>query len=227
MLSRVLFAILAGAVFVGLPAAEAAAQRVIYQQPEETPQMGPVTVSNEPRHDPDRVRMWGQFNIGVPLFYDVDPDVVRPGANLQLRGGVLKNFFGGFFHFGTSWNPIDLNQVEGWLGYGREPLNRLYFGIGGRLMYAEGKIRPYVDLSFDFNWWHFLETSVGCGWWYCSAYNEYRFTPGWSGRAGFQIAVNPTLGIDLGATFAFSYAGDFFDRAQYWLEPSIGVTFFR
>jgi hypothetical protein len=193
----------------------------------ERPQMAPVPVSNTTRRDPDVIRMWGQLNIGVPLVYDVDPDVVRPGANLQLRGGILRNFLGAFFHFGSQWNPIELSNVPGYSGYGREPLNRLNFGVGGRVMVPEGRVRPYADLTFDFNWWHLLETSYGCGWWYCTTYNTYRFSVGWTLRAGFQIAVNEMIGIDLGATFAFSYAGDFFDRAVYWLEPSIGVSFFR
>ncbi|RLB57420.1 MAG: hypothetical protein DRJ42_00335 [Deltaproteobacteria bacterium] len=224
----VLFLTVIAALFT-LPAAEAAAQRVVYQQPAEQPQMGPVTVSNAPpsQRDPDRIRTWGQVDFGSPIFYDVDSDVVRPGFNFDLRGGILKNFFGGFMHAGASWNNIDLEHVPGWAGYGNDSLKRLYFGFGGRLMYAEGKVKPYVDLAIDFNFWNFRETSYGCGYWYCSTYDHYRFALGWSSRAGIQIAINEMIAIDLGVSFEMSYAGDFFDRTVYWMTPSAGISMFR
>ncbi len=224
--------IIAFVVAIATPSVVAEAQVVIRRSGE-----APVTTTQEPaqaeqpqqeatpapqqRRGPHR---FGSFTIGVPLFNDVPSEVVRPGANLNFRGGMDFGFFGAFVQAGTMWNPIDLNQLPGGRGLGRSPLHRLYFGLGARLQYPHERFRPYVDLALNFNFWNFRETGLACGFWYCSSVNTYRFSVGWETRLGLQIVVKGPIAIDLGTTFAFTYQGDFFAEPQYWLEPYLGIA---
>jgi hypothetical protein len=82
-------------------------------------------------------------------------------------------------------------------------------------------------VSFDFNFWNFNETDVACiggyySWW-CSSYNVYKFTPGFTGRVGAAIEVRNGLYVDLGVNVSMTFAGDFFESNQTWVEPFLGV----
>ncbi|MGF1465475.1 MAG: hypothetical protein ACFCGT_05015 [Sandaracinaceae bacterium] len=222
---------LVAVVLVGLWASAASAQVVIRQDP---PPEAPPQVSY-PVEDPSRPssvgpHKFGAFTIGVPLMSNLGArgGVVRPGANLALRGGIDWGYFGVLFQFGAMWIPIDFGQStipeERFLG--RSPVTRLYGSLGARLQAPHRRITPYAELLFDFNAFNFREVATGCGWWYCTTFNVYRFTPGWTSRIGANITIRPPVAIDVGCSFAFSYPGDFFGSAgsQYWLEPYLGVA---
>jgi len=223
--------IIAALITITAPAAFAEAQVVIRRRggapvtTTQQPAQAEPQAQQSPPPEPNRPHKFGSFTIGVPLFNDVNSDIVRPGANLNFRGGIDFGFFGVFAHLGTMWNPIDLNNAPPPSpALGRSPLHRLYFGVGARLQYPHERFRPYVDLAFDINWWHFQETALVCGIWYCTGVNSYRFTPGWESRVGMQIVVRPPFAIDLGVSFAFTYPGDMFIDAEYWMEPYLGVA---
>ena len=183
------------------------------------------TPAQEQQQQQRRIHKFGSFTIAVPIAYDVNLDVVKPGAHLDLRGGVDWGMIGVFTRFGLMWTPINLDAQPETIGYGQSPLTRMSFGFGVRLQYdRHPRFRAYADLQFDFNWWHVRESSYGCGWWYCTTYDNYRFAPGWTLRPGLQIIVKDPIAIDVGCGFGFSYPGDFFDRAQYWLEPFLGIA---
>ena len=71
---------------------------------------------------------------------------------------------------------------------------------------------------------HLTETAVGCGYWYCSAYRVYRFTPGFTGRAGVGFNINESgVHIDVGFQYSFTGKGNFFQDSGWWLSPYVGV----
>jgi hypothetical protein len=173
------------------------------------------------------------LGIGVPIILDVPREAVRPGANLFFFGGADFGFFIVGGAAGLQWNPIDLNNVNvgGVVLSGRSPLTRIFLSLPEvRFQIPDLKVvLPYISASFDMNFWNFRETSVGCGYWYCSTYAVYRFTPGFTGRAGVAFNIKESgVHIDVGFQYSFTGRGNFFvdaaDRiAGWWLTPYVGV----
>lgn len=167
------------------------------------------------------------LGIGVPIALDAPRDVVRPGANLFFFGGADFGFFVIGGDFGLQWMPIDLNGVNvgGTILSGRSPLTRIYLSAPEvRFQVPDLKVvLPYITGSFDMNFWNFRETSVGCGYWYCSQYSVYRFTPGFTGKAGLGFEVKSGIYIDVGFQYSFTGKGNFFQSSQWWLAPYVGV----
>ena len=171
------------------------------------------------------------IGIGVPLVLDVPRDVVRPGANIFFFGGADFGFFviGGSaglqwtpIDFGTGFTPPGTNTVLS----GRHPLTRIYLSLPEvRFQVPDLKVAlPYITGSFDMNFWNFAETATGCGYWYCSQYSVYRFTPGFTGKAGVGFNVKESgVYIDAGFQYSFTGKGNFFQSSQWWLAPYVGV----
>jgi hypothetical protein len=170
---------------------------------------------------------WG-LSIGVPIVLNVNHDNVRPGANINFFGGADFGFFVIGGDVGLQWNPIDLNGlvVDGVILSGRHPLTRIYLTLPEvRFQIPDLKVvLPYISGAFDMNFWNFAETTVGCGYWYCSQVSVYRFTPGFTGKAGlgFEVASSGVY-IDAGFQYSFTGKGNFFDRTGWWLAPYVGV----
>ncbi len=167
---------------------------------------------------------WG-LSIGVPIVLNVPRDVVRPGANLNFFGGADFGWFVIGGDAGLQWNPIDLNKLNVNGVSGRKPLTRIYLSLPEvRFQVPDLKVvLPYITGSFDMNFWNFAETSVGCGYWYCSQYSVYRFTPGFTGKAGLGFHVKGGVYIDAGFQYSFTGKGSFFSETGWWLAPYVGV----
>ncbi|MGB8329678.1 MAG: hypothetical protein WCE62_06080 [Polyangiales bacterium] len=180
----------------------------------------------EEKRGPNVSFTWS-LGIGVPIILDVPRDNVRPGANIFFFGGADFGFFilGGAT--GLQWNPIDLDGlvVNGVALSGRNPLSRIYLSIPEvRFQIPDLKIvLPYISGSFDMNFWNFLDTGYACGYWYCSAYSVYRFTPGFTGRAGLGFEIKGGVYIDTGFQYSFTGKGNFFEESGWWLAPYVGV----
>lgn len=177
---------------------------------------------------PLEVSFTWSLGLGVPIFLDVPRDNVRPGAQIFFFGGADFGFMilGGTF--GLQWNPIDLDGVviNGSVLSGRQPLTRIQLSIPEvRFQVPDLKVvLPYVSGSFDMNFWNFAETTVGCGYWYCSRYSVYRFTPGFTGKAGVGFEVKESgVYIDVAFQFSFTGKGNFFEQSGWWLAPVMGV----
>lgn len=170
------------------------------------------------------VRFTWAFDLGVPIFLDVDSDIVRPGADLSWFGGADFGWFVIGGAIGGGWNPVRLNNIPGTNLSGREPLKRIFFSIPELRFQvpSRGRVLPYLSGSFDMNLWNFLESQLGCGWWYCTAVAKYRFTPGFTGRVGLGIGIKGGSHIDVGLKYSFSGEGDFFERSHWWLSPYVG-----
>ncbi|MBT8451544.1 MAG: hypothetical protein KJO40_06230 [Deltaproteobacteria bacterium] len=171
------------------------------------------------------------IGIGVPIALDVPRSVVRPGANIFFFGGADFGWFiiGG--DFGLQWMPIDFGNGFTPPGTtavltGRRPLTRIYLSAPEVRFQIPGLkvVLPYITGSFDMNFWNFAETAVGCGYWYCSQYSVYRFTPGFTGKAGIAFNVKKSgVYIDLGFQYSLTGKGNFFGASQWWLAPYAGV----
>ncbi|MCZ6807282.1 MAG: hypothetical protein O7F08_10040, partial [Deltaproteobacteria bacterium] len=84
-------------------------------------------------------------------------------------------------------------------------------------------VLPYISGAFDMNFWNFRETETGCNFYYCSNFSVYRFTPGFTGRAGLGLEVKHGIYIDMGLRYSFTGKGDFFQQSRWWLTPYVGV----
>jgi hypothetical protein len=206
-----------------LPATFASAQWDGEQMVSTTPQSA---VEQPPEKKGLELGFTWSMGIGVPILLDVPRENVRPGANIFFFGGADFGWFiiGG--DFGLQWNPIDLDGVP--INpplSGRHPLTRIYLSLPEvRFQVPDLKVvLPYVTGSFDMNFWNFAETTVGCGYWYCSQYSVYRFTPGFTGKAGLGFEVNNGIYIDTGFQYSFTGKGNFFDKSGWWLAPYVGV----
>lgn len=204
----------------------AAAQTYTYPTP--PPQNQPYTT--EPAYVPPPTPkvsshrgFQGGFNIGVPIFLDVDKDVVRPGADLHAYGGYDIGYAMFGLDLGAMWTPIDLGKVPGAINGGRSPVTRLYFSPEVRVQVPnKSPILPYLAAAFDINWWRFKETGVVCNYWYCAQVKVFRFTPGFTGKFGIAFRAGSGVHIDLGIKYSLSGAGDFFLRKEQWVTPYLG-----
>jgi hypothetical protein len=181
-----------------------------------------------PKKKPLEVGFTWSLDIGVPIILDVPREVVRPGANLFFFGGADFGFFIVGGSAGLQWNPIDLNGqvINGSVLSGRSPLTRIHLTVPEvRFQVPDLKVAlPYLGFAFDMNFWNFQETAVGCGYWYCSQYSVYRFTPGFTGRAGVAMNIKESgVHIDVGFQYSFTGKGNFFDQTGWWLSPYVGV----
>lgn len=169
------------------------------------------------------------LGIGVPIVLDVPRDRVRPGASLFFFGGADFGFLIVGGGFGLQWNPIDLDNVVGPGGSiidGRAPLTRIHLSAPEIRLQVPNLpvVLPYISGAFDMNFWNFRETAVGCTYWYCSTFAVYRFTPGYTGKAGLAFDVKDSgVHIDVAFQYSFTGKGNFFSESGWWLAPVIGV----
>lgn len=202
-----------------------------YSYPTPLPQDQPYEPQPvEPPPKPEKVSahrgLQGGFNIGVPVFLDVDKSVVRPGADLHFFGGYDVGYALFGLDLGAMFTPIDLNDVPGvqpGTNPGRSPTTRLYFAPEVRVQVPNRSLLlPYVAMTFDANWWHFRETEVVCNFWYCAQVNVFLFTPGFSAKAGFAFRIKRGGHLDVGAKYSFSGTGRFFADRQQWVTGYLG-----
>jgi hypothetical protein len=187
----------------------------------------PSVTAEQPKKGLDVSFTWA-LGVGVPIVLDAPRENVRPGANLYFFGGADFGFFVIGGSTGLMWNPIELDGVvvNGVVLSGRSPLNRFYFSLPEvRFQIPDLKlVLPYITGSFDMNFWNFQETQVACGWWYCSPVSVYRFTPGFTGKAGLGFNIKESgVYIDVGFQYSFTGKGDFFAESGWWLAPYGGV----
>lgn len=171
---------------------------------------------------------WG-FNVEVPLWLDVDREVVRPGAGLDFWVSADLGYFVIGARSGVSWTPIDLKSsgAPELDRADREPLRRVHFSPEIRLQIPFRRVLPYLSSTFDANWWSFRSTSAECDGWYCNSPSGYEFTPGYTGRSGLGIHATEILYIDFGLAWMFTAEGDFFNRSFWTLAPYAGILFRR
>ncbi len=203
-----------------------------YSYPTPPPQRRPYTT--EPAYPPPPSEktsshrgFQGGFNVGVPIWLDVDRNVVRPGADLHFFGGYDIGYVMFGLDLGAMWTPLDLNKIPNLpigVNPGRSPVTRLYVAPEVRVQVPnKSPVLPYVGMTFDVNWWRFRETAIGCNFWYCTQVAVFRFTPGFTAKAGVAFRVKQGVHIDLGMKYSLSGPGDFFVRREQWVTPYLGV----
>jgi hypothetical protein len=217
------------AMVIGTAGSTAFAQGVSTTAAYPPPQMvseTPPPVQEPGGKKPLQVTFTWALGIGVPIVLDVPRDVVRPGASVNFFGGADFGWFVIGGDAGFQWTPIDFNRggVPGLTG--RAPLTRIYLSLPEvRFQIPDLKlVLPYVSGSFDMNFWNFQEEALGCGYWYCSTYRVYRFTPGFTGKAGVAFNIKESgVHIDVGFQYSFTGKGNFFEESGWWLSPYVGV----
>jgi len=231
MVTRIGCSVLSGVIAFAM-ACQASAQGYDYTYPTPLPQDQPYNPPQPPPEPEPKVKdhrgFQGGFNIGVPLWLNVDKNIVRPGADLHFFGGYDIGYAMFGIDLGAMWTPIDLNGAQGvppGTG-GRSPLTRLYFAPEVRVQLPNpSPILPYLAMTFDVNWWHFKETGIACNFWYCTQVSVFRFTPGFTAKLGIAFRIKRGAHIDLGAKYSYSGAGQFFTRAEQWVTPYLGFFF--
>jgi opacity protein-like surface antigen len=167
------------------------------------------------------------MNLGVPIFLDVDRDIVKPGVSIAGWGGFDIGWVVFDFGLGLQWTPIDTSNIPGIVqSAGFEPLVRWFFWPGVRLQVPNlDAVLPYVTAAFDANLWSFEALGSGCGWYYCRDDSRAHFAPGFTGKAGLGIHLKNAMYLDVGFQYSMSGKGDFFNRTEWWLEPFIGFIY--
>ncbi|MGB5812128.1 MAG: hypothetical protein WBG86_16450 [Polyangiales bacterium] len=171
------------------------------------------------------------LQVGVPIFLDVDRDIVKAGGDVSFFGAADFDYFMLGGAAGIGWNPVKLDGVTVDIDgqpvtlSGRSPLTRLFLSIPEfRVQVPNLKVfLPYAGISFDMNFWNFRQTEVGCGAYYCSEFSVYRFTPGFTARGGLGIHTKGGIYIDAGLRYSYSGKGNFFEQKRQWLTPYVGV----
>lgn len=173
------------------------------------------------------LRFQGGVEVGVPLFFNVDTEIVRPGASFTGWAGFDIGWVVFDFAFGLQWTPINTNKIPGALNpSGLQPLVRLSFSPGVRFQIPLfDAVLPYITGSFDANLWSFAAIGRGCGWYYCREDSRGQFAPGFSGKAGLGIHLKGSIFLDVGFQYSMSGTRDFFERRPWWAEPFIGFIY--
>jgi hypothetical protein len=173
------------------------------------------------------LRFQGGAKMGVPVFLNVDRDVVKPGLSMIGWGGFDIGWVVFEFGLGLQWSWIDTNRIpEIVIPSGLESLVRLHFSPGVRFQVPLfDAALPYVTGAFDANLWNFAALGSGCGWYYCRDDERSKFTPGFTGRGGVAVHLKGSIYLDVGFQYSFSGRGFFFDRQQWWVEPFVGFIY--
>ena len=168
----------------------------------------------------------GAFHIGVPLWLNVDRNIVRPGADLNIFGAYDMGYVAFGVGAGVMWTPINFDQVPGVTGVGRRPLTRLYLAPELRVQIPNTTpIMPYVGITFDANWWRVAQTDVVCGQFYCRRVAVFLFTPGFTAKFGLAFRVLQGTYLDLGVKYSYTAPGQFFAQREQWITPYFGMLF--
>ena len=67
--------------------------------------------------------------------------------------------------------------------------------------------------------------SYTCSAYWCQRRRNVRFAPGFSGRAGVLLELNPRFSIDLAVKLAMTFPGNMFDSAESYITPVLGGLF--
>lgn len=168
----------------------------------------------------------GSLYVGVPIANNVDRDIVRPGGSIDVRGGYDLGYVVPELEMGFMGMPVKGNKIDP--GLDNRPLKQFYFGLGLRLQIPNRSIvLPYLSGAFDFQFWNLYDRAIVCDFWYCREQNDYSFTPGFTGRGGVAFKLRPNLAIDVNLRVGMSFPGNAFDSSQSWVQPSLGVSFWK
>jgi hypothetical protein len=168
----------------------------------------------------------GAFHIGVPIFFDVDRDIVRPGADLYGFGAYDMGYVAFGLGAGVMWSPINFDQVPESSDLGRRPLTRLYLAPELRVQIPNTTpIMPYVGITFDANWWRIAQTDFVCGPFYCRRVSAFLFSPGFTAKFGLAFRVLQGVYLDFGVKYSYTGPGQFFEQRQQWITPYFGMLF--
>lgn len=173
------------------------------------------------------LRFQGGVELGVPVFLDVDRDIVKPGASVTGWGGFDIGWVVFDVALGLQWSAIDTDAIPNVFDpSGLEPLIRWHLSPGVRVQVPTlDAILPYVAGAFDVNLWSFAALGSGCGWYYCRDDGSAKFAPGFTGKAGLGIHLKRSMYLDVGFQYSLSGKGSFFERTQWWVEPFIGFIY--
>lgn len=173
------------------------------------------------------LRFQGGANLGVPIFLDVDRDIVKPGLSFTGWGGFDIGWVVFDFGLGLQWTGVDTNEIPNLVQpAGVEPLIRWFFSPGVRFQVPTiDAVLPYLTAAFDANLWIFEALGSDCGWYYCRNDGRAQFAPGFTGKAGLGVHLKNAMYLDVGFQYSMSGKGDFFNRTQWWVEPFIGFIY--
>lgn len=173
------------------------------------------------------LRFQGGVEAGVPIFLDVDRDVVKPGASLTGWGGADIGWVVFEVGVGLHWTLIDTDSVPEFIFTdGIQPLIRIHFSPGVRFQIPTiDAVLPYVTGVFDANLWQFESFGNECPWYYCRDNGRAQFAPGFTGKGGIGIHLKGAMYLDVGLKYSMSGKGNFFNQMEWWLEPFIGFIY--
>lgn len=170
----------------------------------------------------------GSFSLGIPIWLNVDSNVVRPGADLNFFGGFDIGYAVFGLALGAMWTPINFYNIPEatGTGYTRSPMTRLYLAPEFRVQVPNTTpMMPYIGITFDANWWRVAQTDIVCGQFYCRRAAVFLFSPGMTVKFAIAFRVLDGTYIDIGVKYSLTGPGSFFTRREQWITPYIGMLF--
>ena len=224
-------AFVASAIVAGL-ASSASAQGAWSSPPPTSSSVPSRPVEQYPQPSPARQQALhrgyqGAFHIGVPIWLDVDRNVVRPGVDLNVFGAYDMGYVAFGLGGGVMWTPISFHNIPSAPpGSDRRPLTRLYLAPEVRAQVPNSSpLMPYLGVTFDATWWRVSATNVVCGQFYCTRSAVFRFSPGMTVKLALALKLIQGTYLDIGVKYSLSGPGSFFPTRQQWITPYLGMLF--
>jgi hypothetical protein len=170
----------------------------------------------------------GAFHIGVPIWLNVDRNVVRPGADLNFFGAYDMGYVAFGLGLGVMWTPINFYNIPEatGTGYERRPMTRLYLAPELRVQIPNNTpMMPYIGITFDANWWRVAQTDIICGAFYCRRASVFLFSPGMTVKLAIAFRAARGTYLDIGVKYSLTGPGSFFTRREQWVTPYFGMLF--
>jgi|GEM_PF-3872424 len=192
------------------------------------------TLQITPPNEPYRLSVHQKYPLKVDLQAEV-PIPLTDDHDASSVGFGFSGMFGwdlGFLvpTFGLGWSWAHLNLPPGFHDDHRN-LKRFHMNVG---LIAEFENRslvtPVVGALLDLNWWHVSgDDSIACGgyyYWGCYQVENYRYTTGFSFKAGadFRFFRNDRFTLGTGVLPQVTLKGGPFPHSEWWLSPYVVFT---
>ncbi len=168
------------------------------------------------------------FQLEVPIPLTDDHDSSDTGFGLAVLFGWDLGFLVPTGSLGWSW--AELNLPPGFRDDGRN-LKRFHLSFGLIAEFENDSIvTPVIGALLDLNWWHVSgDNAIACGgyyYWGCYVVENYRYTTGFSLKAGLDLRFfrNDRFSLGTGVQPNVTLAGGPFRRTEWWLSPYLLFT---
>ncbi len=190
-----------------------------------------------PRAEPDpyQLSVHQKYSLKIDLLAQVPIPVTDDNDSSRVGFGIAA-LFGWDFGFllpsvGVGWSWSRLNLPPGYRDDTRS-LKRFHMSLGLVAEFEnESIVTPVLGALVDFNFWHVAgDDGIVCGgyyYWGCYQVENYRYTTGFTLRAGIDVRLfrDDRFSLGAGVQPQVTLQGGPFTQAEWWLSPYALFTF--